>query len=216
MFDQLPTLAALAVLNRWLARESWAREKLTPFAGRTARLELPPLALAFVVMPEGTLAAADSETQADVTLTADTASLPMLLVDSKALMRNVKLQGDAEFAQALGFVLQNLKPEPEEDLARFIGDVAAVRVVNGLRTAFAQALDAGKRVSVAAADYLVAEDRVLASRQEVEAFVQEVNELRDATERAEARLRELEANAAAVAAQDTRTGARSSTRSKKL
>lgn len=219
MFDQLPTLAALAVLNRWLAREAWAREKLTPFAGRTARLELPPMALAFVVMPEGTLAAASSETQADVTLTADTAALPLLLVDPKALMRNVKLQGDAEFAQALGFVLQNLKPEPEEDLARFIGDAAAVRIVNGLRTAFAHALDAGQRMSVAAADYLVAEDRVLASRQEVDAFVQEVNELRDATERAEARLRELEAEVVAAAQEPqsrAATSTRSAARSKKL
>ena len=192
MLDQLTSQAAVAVLNRWLAREGWAREKLTPFAGRVARLELPPLAVVFAVTAQGNLTTVLPGSQADVTLTADTAALPTLLVDSKALLRNVKLQGDAEFAQALGSVLQNLKPEPEEDLAPFLGDAAAVRVVAWARAAFAQALDAGQRLSAAAADYLVAENPVLASRQEVDAFVQAVHELRDATERVAAQVRELQ------------------------
>ena len=192
MIDALTSQAAVAVLNRWLAREGWAREKLTPFAGRVARLELPPLAVVFAVTAQGNLTTVLPGSQADVTLTADTAALPTLLVDSKALLRNVKLQGDAEFAQALGAVLQNLKPEPEEDLAPFLGDAAAVRVVAWARAAFAQALDAGQRLSAAAADYLVAENPVLASRQEVDAFVQAVHELRDATERVAAQVRELQ------------------------
>ena len=192
MIDALTSQAAVAVLNRWLAREGWAREKLTPFAGRVARLELPPLAVVFAVTAQGNLTTVLPGGQADVTLTADTAALPTLLVDSKALLRNVKLQGDAEFAQALGSVLQNLKPEPEEDLAPFLGDAAAVRVVAWARAAFAQALDAGQRLSAAAADYLVAENPVLASRQEVDAFVQAVHELRDATERVAAQVRELQ------------------------
>ncbi len=193
MFEQFTSQTAIALLNRWLAREVWAREKLAPFAGRVARLELPPFAVVFAVAPEGTLMAPVAQAQPDVTLTADTAALPSLLVDSKALLRNVKLQGDAEFAQALGFVLQNLKPEPEEDLAPWIGDAAAVRVVSWARAAFAQALNAGQRLSTAAADYLVAENPVLASRQDVDAFVHEVNELRDATERVAARVQQMNA-----------------------
>ena len=49
--------------------------------------------------------------------------------DPQAAMRDVRLAGDAEFAQALAFVLQNLRPEPEEELSRFVGDAAAQRIV---------------------------------------------------------------------------------------
>ena len=34
MIDRLLNQAAVAVLNRMLGREAWAREKLAPFAGR--------------------------------------------------------------------------------------------------------------------------------------------------------------------------------------
>jgi ubiquinone biosynthesis protein UbiJ len=188
--DQLAGQAAVTLLNRLLARETWAREKLAPFVGRVARLELPPFAVLFAVAQGGTLVTTSAPP--NVTLTADTAALPALLSDPKALLRNVRLQGDAEFAQALGAVLQNLKPEPEEELAPFIGDAAAVRLVGFARAAFAQALDAGKRLSETAADYFVAENPLLAPKEEVEAFVREVNELRDATERLASRVERLE------------------------
>jgi ubiquinone biosynthesis protein UbiJ len=190
MLDQLASQAAIALLNRLLVRESWAREKLAPFAGRVARLELPLLVVMFAIGEGGTLTAAQGE--ASVSLIVDTAALPSLLTDPKALMRNVKLQGDAEFAQALGFVLQNLKPEPEEDLAPFVGDAAAVRIVGFARAAFAQALDAGKRLSETAADYFVAENPLIATKEDVETFVREVNELRDATDRLEQRISRLD------------------------
>lgn len=190
MLDQFASQAAVTLLNHLLAREAWAREKLAPFAGRVARLELPPFAVMFAVDDGGALAATSAEP--NVTLTADTAALPALLTDPKALLRNVKLLGDAEFAQALGFVLQNLKPEPEEDLAPWVGDAAAVRMVEFARAAFAQALDTGKRLSETAADYFVAENPLLAPKGEVDAFVREVNDLRDATDRLASRIERLE------------------------
>ena len=63
----------------------------------------------------------------------DLAALPLALGDPQAALRNVSLKGDADFAQALAFVLQNLRPEPEEELSRFVGDAAAQRIVGLLR-----------------------------------------------------------------------------------
>ena len=56
----------------------------------------------------------------------------------------------AEFAQALSGVLQKLRPEPEEELSRFVGDAAAVRIVALLRAALAGAREAGSRLAVQA------------------------------------------------------------------
>jgi ubiquinone biosynthesis protein UbiJ len=181
MLDQLATDAAVALLNRLLVREYWARDRLAPFAGRGARIEGGPFALQFGVRDGGTFET--SSGVADVTISMDATALPQALLDPKAVMRNVRLVGDAEFAQALSYVLQNLRPEPEEELSRFIGDVAAQRSVGFLRAAFAQARDAGARLAATAADYFVAENPLVVARTEADSFARDVAALRDAVER---------------------------------
>lgn len=191
MIDDLATAAAVRVLNHLLAREAWARARLAPYAGRSARIEAAPLAaVALAVADDGTFIAATGAPS--VTLGIDPAALPALLFDPAALMRNVRLSGDAEFAQALGQVLPNLRPDPEEDLARFVGDAAAVRLVAVLRQVFAAVRAGGARLAESAADYLVAENPLLAARAEVTGFLDDVTALRDAAERLAKRVERLE------------------------
>ena len=132
MIDQLANSAAIALLNRTLAHEQWARDKLAPFAGRSARFDAAPFALTLQVTDDGTFAVADKGEPA-VTIGVALSSLPLAMLDPQAAMKDVRLSGDAEFAQALAFVLQNLRPEPEEELSRFIGDAAAQRLVGFMR-----------------------------------------------------------------------------------
>jgi ubiquinone biosynthesis protein UbiJ len=189
MLDQFATDAAVALLNRLLARERWARERLAPFAGRSARIEAGPFALQFGVRADGTLEATRAE--AAVTVSMDAAALPQALLEPRAIMRNVRLAGDAEFAQALSYVLQNLRPEPEEELSRFVGDAAAQRIVGLLRAAFAQAQQSGARLAAATADYFVAENPLLVARAEAERFARDVAALRDDVERLAKRIDSL-------------------------
>jgi len=190
MIDQLAADAAVNVLNRLLARETWARERLAPFAGRSARIEGGPFAIQFAVGADGTLEAGTGE--ASVTLAIDPAAAPQLLLDPQALLRNVRLSGDAEFAQALSFVLQNLRPEPEEALSRWVGDAASQRIVGFTRAAFAQAQEARRRLASTTADYLVAENPMLVARTDFEAFAREVTANRDSVERLVKRIEMLE------------------------
>lgn len=198
MLDQIFSQAVVAVLNRLLAREAWARERLAPFAGRSARFEMAPFAVSLAVVEGGNFASAADEPV--VTVGIDPAAAPGLLFDPSAALRNVRLTGDAEFAQALSFVLQNLRPEPEEELARFVGDAAAVRIVGLLRAALAQAQAGGSRLAETAADYFVAENPMLVGRRAAEDFAREVNALRDAVARIEKRIERLEGAARGAAA----------------
>ncbi len=59
MIDQFASSAAIAVLNRMLVREQWARDKLAPFAGRSARFDAAPFTLTLQVADGGMFAAAD-------------------------------------------------------------------------------------------------------------------------------------------------------------
>jgi ubiquinone biosynthesis protein UbiJ len=191
LIDTLASQAAVGALNRMLEREAWARTKLAPFAGRSARFDVPPFALLLRVTADGHLAA-EGDASPAVTVRASLASLPLALSDPKALMRDVRLEGDADFAQALSFVLQNLRPEPEEELSRFVGDAAAQRLVALARGALAQARSGGERFAQSTADYFTAEQPMLATRVEAQSFGGEVSALRDDTERLAKRVELLE------------------------
>jgi len=181
VLDQIASSAAAAVLNHMLAREPWARAALVPFGGRSARLQALPFSVQLGIAADGNFTAdAGAPT---VTVGVDAAALPRVLLEPKAALRNVRLEGDAEFAQALSNVLQKLRPEPEEELARFVGDAAAVRIVALLRAALAGAREAGSRLAAQTADYLVAENPMLVSRQEMASFAADVGGLRDDVER---------------------------------
>ncbi|MCX8006481.1 MAG: sterol-binding protein, partial [Burkholderiaceae bacterium] len=106
--------------------------------------------------------------------------------------RNLRLAGDADFAQALAGVLENLRPEPEEELARFVGDAAAVRLVGLLRALLQGLCDSGARLVASGADYFVAEEPLLTPRTEMEAFARQVTALRDDVERLLKRVERLE------------------------
>src|ERR1035437_3613397 len=116
--------AALAALNHLLQSAVWARARLTPFAGRTARLKVPPLQLDLVVGDDGLFAETGSETF-DVEIELPPGAPLMALGGSDEIFRKAHISGSAEFADALGFVLRNLRWDFEEDLSKGIGDIAA-------------------------------------------------------------------------------------------
>ena len=187
MIDQFASSAAIAVLNRMLARDQWARDKLAPFAGRSARFDAPPFTLTLQVADGGVFAAANQGEPA-VTIGVALSSLPLAMLDPQAAMKDVRLSGDAEFAQALAFVLQNLRPEPEEELSRFIGDAAAQRLVGFMRASASQWKQIADNMLDSTAHYVVTENPMVVGRDDLEVFNQHVNRLRDAVARAEKRI----------------------------
>ena len=187
MIDQLANSAAVAALNRTLAREQWARDKLVPFAGRIARFDAVPFAVTLQVAGDGTFTAADKGEPA-VTIGVALSSLPLAMLDPPAAMKDVRLSGDAEFAQALAFVLQNLRPEPEEELSRFIGYAAAQRLVGFTRVSASQWKQIAENMLDNTAHYVVTENPMVVGRNDLENFSQDVNRLRDAVARIEKRI----------------------------
>jgi ubiquinone biosynthesis protein UbiJ len=191
MIDQFASAAAIALLNRMLAEESWARDKLAPFAGRSARFEATPFSLHLRIVDGGAIGAAGDEPPA-VTIGMNLANLPLALSNPQAAMRDLTLKGDAEFAQALAFVLQNLRPDPEEPLSRLIGDAAAQRVVGLLRAGASQWREVAERMLDNAANYFVAENPMVVDSREVADFSGAVNRLRDDLARLTKRIERFE------------------------
>jgi ubiquinone biosynthesis protein UbiJ len=173
--------AALEGLNHLLRGQRQARELLRPLAGRTARIQAGPVALQFAIGPDGLLQSSPADPHVRIDIEAG--SLAAGLSDPAAVLRDAHIRGDAELAQVLSRVAEQLRPDLEEDLSHWVGDAAAVRIVAALRAARHEVADAGERAARQLADYLAGERAWLASRGPFERFVAEVNELAQAAER---------------------------------
>jgi ubiquinone biosynthesis protein UbiJ len=138
------------VVNHLLAAEPQATARLRPHAGRAIRVTvaLPgrvaepagPADLAFVVTPAGLLEAAESVSAAEGLDVVADGSRPLqatlgLLAGRRPALR---IEGDARFAADVAWLIDHVRWEVEEDLARLIGDAPAhqaMRAVRALRQA---------------------------------------------------------------------------------
>lgn len=184
----------LSATNHLLAQAGWARQRLQPHAGRTARLVLSPVAeIDFSVANDGQLAEWSGEEAPEVSLRLAVADLPRLLVDGlETAMRHVRIEGNAEFAEALGFVFRHLRWDAEEDLSRLFGDIAAHRLMEGGRKVVDEGRRSLERASGNVAEYLTEESTLLVPRKALPAFAEEVVTLRDAVARLDKRVARLE------------------------
>jgi ubiquinone biosynthesis protein UbiJ len=189
-----------AVLNRNIAASGAARAACKRLAGKR-------LAVNFTSTPQNTLLslyfscdgermsiASSTEAPAAATLSGTPlAYLSMVGTQPESAMRSgsVRIEGDAEVAQAFRDLLAAAQPDLEEELSRITGDVAAHQIGNLARGA----LQFGKRVADTFAqnvsEYLQEESRDVVTRIEADEFVEAVDKLRDDVERAEARLEHL-------------------------
>jgi ubiquinone biosynthesis protein UbiJ len=192
------TLAAkpfASAVNHLLAREAWARERLAPYAGKTARLAFSSITLTLVVESDGYLRAVDEidARTVDVSLAVAPDALPAFMQGGQAaVMKHVKIEGDAEFATQLAKLAEHLRWEPEEDLARLIGDAPAHRAAEIVRAAGEQALRAGRGLRDSIAEYLLDESPQLVRRGALDAFNSELARARDALARVEKRVERLD------------------------
>ncbi len=169
--------AALAVLNHLLADAAWARARLLPFAGRTARLRLPPWQLDFAIDESGQLAPAGIRpADVEITLPADAPLAALRGIDSVA--REVQVSGSAEFADALGFVLRELRWDFEEDLSGQIGDIAAHRIAGLIRAFAAWQRQATTKLAENIAEYLTEEQTILVKPADTASLAASVARLR--------------------------------------
>lgn len=184
--------AFITIFNRLLSRAPWARQRLQPHAGLLAKLDVQPIRLMFEVTPEGMLQSA-AKTDPDVVLTLPLAALGQFAAGKvDVAMRSVHIQGNAEFADALGFVFRNLRWDAEEDLAQIFGDVAAHRLANTGRAIIAAQRRMVGSVAGNLVEYLTEERPMLVPQALNEQFADELRMLRDAVARTEKRIDRLQ------------------------
>jgi len=182
-----------SMINRNIAASARARGLLAQVAGRSIeiRVAATPLRISVSAGTDGISIASAGDTPADATIEGTPFTFARLATgDAMRTLRagGAQVTGDAEIAQGFQKLFEAARPDFEEELSRVTGDVAAHRLAGLARDAFAFGLRARDTFAQNAAEYLTEESRDLPARLEVDEFLGEVDRLREATDRLEARV----------------------------
>jgi ubiquinone biosynthesis protein UbiJ len=189
--------SAEALLNRCIDASTQAAALARRLQGTSLQVDIDGFMRIRASTHQGRLALlAGDDSAADATISG---SLPALLQLLKGGTNRepgrpaALIRGDAEIANQYRELFIQARPDPEEELSRWIGDFPARRM-----SQFAQgALQFARRVRRTAgeniAEYLQEESRDLVNRTELEEFLRGVDDLRETADRIEARLGRLEA-----------------------
>jgi len=157
MFEAMKTLAERSVmervvllLNHVISAEPQAMERLRTHAARTLRIELEgwptllpaPAPIAFRITPPGLVEWIESPGDAtpDLRVAIDAANPALAFAKFIVGERpQLRVEGDAAFATDVNWLIENLRWDVEDDLARLVGDAPA-REIARFGNAVAQAI----------------------------------------------------------------------------
>lgn len=182
-----------AAVNHLLAQEPWAQRILASHADKVACFDGGAVKLSWQVSADGLLQAPPPDMAVNVTIRINLADLPLIVQNQERAFSYVKIDGDADFANAISQVSQGLRWDAENDLSKLVGDIAAVRIVAGGNALIAGALATHKKLAENVAEYFLEEQPMLVRPQAVSDFTNDVTRLRDDLERLAKRINKLKA-----------------------
>ena len=188
--------SAEALLNRSIDSSAQALRLARRLEGTSLQVDVEGITRIRASAHQGRLALlAVSDSAADAVISG---SLPALLQLFKGGANRdsggpaAQIRGDAEIANRYRELFMLARPDPEEELSRWIGDFPARRVSLFARRALEFARRARRTAGENIAEYLQEEGRDLVNRTELDEFLRGVDELRETSDRIEARLARLE------------------------
>jgi ubiquinone biosynthesis protein UbiJ len=191
----MSVLPIAATVNHLLSRQASLTSLLKTHAGKTACFDVGIVQLYLCVTGEGLLRQVEqsvADNKPAVSIRINPTELPAILADMKQAFSHVTIEGDADFAKTISEVAMHLHWDAEEDLAPFIGDIAAVRLVQFARASLHNAKVSSQSFIDSVAEYLLEEQPVLLRRQKRLEFSAQVMTVRDDTERLAKRIALLE------------------------
>ena len=203
-------MQALAHAFNLLAKQQpWAAERLARHADKTVRIVLGNVSLTFRISEAGQLMPAEITEKPDVVLEIQPQSFDLvawLSADSRPdIAEYVHVSGQAALAQVVSELSRDLRPDPEDALAQWLGDVAARRIVQGARSAVTGFNYALRGFSRNVAEYLSEEADALVGRPMMDTYVErqsrtqaQLSNLEQRVSELTVRLRKLEASRSTV------------------
>jgi ubiquinone biosynthesis protein UbiJ len=189
--------SAEALLNRCIGASTQAAELARRLQGTSLQVDIEGITRIRASTDHGRLMLlAGSDSVADATISGSPPALLQLLkggARGQPGRPTAQIRGDAEIANRYRELFMLARPDPEEELSRWIGDVPARRLSQLAERALQFARHVRRTAGENIAEYLQEEGRDLVNKTELEEFLRGVDELRETADRIESRLGRLEA-----------------------
>jgi len=182
-------------LNHTLSLDPDTRQRLAALDGRCIQLHLrgPELVLAVTVEGQRLKVGPPQDTSQLRVAMSPGSLLAMALRrgGESVAPGKVEIAGDADLARRLEKLASTFAPDFEEAFARSFGDVLGVPLAQAIAKGLRHARESAEHLTEDGADWLRDEARLTPAMGEVDDFLDEVDALRERTERLEARLARL-------------------------
>lgn len=192
-----PARMGVRLINRLLVRDQWAQARLAAFSGHSVRVEAGPVQFQCSINAEGQLQHCDASVLPDVTLRLPTerlSQIPSILQggDPTALTQLMRIEGEAALATVVAELAQSVRPDLEGELADVVGDIAAVRVVSGVKSVLGGGLRSARNAAENIGEYLGEESDLLVSHSRYQMWSAQFQQLEQAIMRTEQAVQRLE------------------------
>lgn len=202
---QIPD-ALLAVMeqavNRYIALDPEGTAGFAALVGRIIAIELKGFGTRVTVIPNvrGLQLFGDYDAAPDCLIRGTPLGLARMGMaerkETQLLSGEVEITGDTTLAQSFNAALAHLDVDWEEQLARVVGDPFAHQIGSQFKAAERWGQRTSESLTADLKGYLQEERRLVPTRDEVEAFLNQVDTLRDDCERVAARVERLTQRAA--------------------
>lgn len=182
----LPMLQLLEpALNKMLALDPATAVRLPALAGKPLKVVLTPLNSGITLKVDNHLLRfAGNDEPAAITLTGSLQDFLQAAANRGELAAgSLQVQGDVGAAQRWQQFFTDLQPDWEEELSKYLGDIAGPQLASLLRAFSGWLKQALAQVQQTGVEYLQEESRMLVAPAELQAFLAEVDRLRDDAER---------------------------------
>lgn len=194
--ELLVTAGIETLLNQLVAADKAAPSKLATLKGKILKVNIAEFSKPlFFIFSQQIDVLTKSDVDADCTMDISVSALPRLQDNSQftSLIKEGRLdiQGDPMVASKFSMLVRELNIDWEEHLSRFLGDIAAHKLVNSARSGqeWFKTNTAIARMNMA--EYLIEEIRIAPGALEIANFCDEVSEVETDTKQFEARLNAL-------------------------
>ena len=182
--------SAEAVLNRNIAASSTAQAVARRLECTSLQVDVDGITRIRTTCFGGRAALlAGDDSPADAVISGSLpALLQMLKVDGPTAQTRLQIRGDAEIANLYRDLFAAARPDLEEELSRWVGDLPARHLSQLAKSVRTWARRARRTAAENIAEYLQEEGRDLVTKTELEEFLRGVDGVRDSVDRIEARL----------------------------
>ncbi len=188
--------SAEAAFNRNIASSTQAASLTRRLEGTSLQVDVDGITRVRASCFAGRLAlTGGDDTPADAHISGSAPALLQMLkggASSVQARAAVGIRGDAEIANLYRELFTAARPDLEEELSRWVGDLPARHLSQLAKSVRAWARRARRTAGENIAEYLQEEGRDLATKTEVEEFLRGVEGLREGVDRLEARFRNIE------------------------